>query len=307
MSFDLESTMDVLRRTPGDAPGAARRQSPEPWARGNEGADTFSPFDVVGHLIDGEETDWIPRARIILARGPDPRFEPYDRFRHRSRNVGRSLESLLTSSPSCAPRTSSCSAPGAWVTPSSTSRATTRASAAVTLRHLLASWVVHDLGHIAQVVPGDGQAVSRRGRALGAVPAGAHRPRAAALLAHRTRAISSRRGVRDAAGDRVSAASSSRRGTPSASATGTASTSACRSPTGAASASMAARPARGAADLHHLEHLQRGHPLLRAEHGAVHDQLPGGRPGRGAGRAPRGGLPGGRRGSRNRSSGASAG
>src|SRR5439155_1317667 len=55
----------------------------------------FRPFDVVGHLIDGEETDWIPRARIILARGADLRFVPYDRFRHRARNVGRSLRSLL--------------------------------------------------------------------------------------------------------------------------------------------------------------------------------------------------------------------
>ena len=67
MRFELESAMDVLRRTPATLrvllDGVA-----EPWARGTEGADTFSPFDVVGHLIDGEETDWIPRARIILAR-----------------------------------------------------------------------------------------------------------------------------------------------------------------------------------------------------------------------------------------------
>ena len=56
---------------------------------------TFSPFDVVGHLIDGEETDWMARARIVLARGPDPRFEPYDRFRHRSRSAGRTLDALL--------------------------------------------------------------------------------------------------------------------------------------------------------------------------------------------------------------------
>src|SRR2546427_12439849 len=67
----------------------------EHWMRGNEGPETFSPFDVVGHLIDGEETDWIPRARIILANGPNLRFEPYDRFRHQARNVGRAPESLL--------------------------------------------------------------------------------------------------------------------------------------------------------------------------------------------------------------------
>src|SRR5437879_13882079 len=65
------------------------------WIRATEGPDTFSPFDVVGHLIDGEETDWIPRARIILAQGENLRFEPYDRFRHKQRNAGRSPASLL--------------------------------------------------------------------------------------------------------------------------------------------------------------------------------------------------------------------
>src|SRR5258707_7882535 len=94
MDFDLDSSTDVLARTPATL-GALLADLPEPWTRGREGPDTFSPFDVVGHLIDGEETDWIPRARIILARGPDPRFDPYDRFRHRARNVNRSLESLL--------------------------------------------------------------------------------------------------------------------------------------------------------------------------------------------------------------------
>ena len=63
--------------------------------RATEGPETFSPFDVVGHLIDGDETDWLARASIIRAHGPHPAFEPYDRFRHRTRNVGRSLASLL--------------------------------------------------------------------------------------------------------------------------------------------------------------------------------------------------------------------
>jgi hypothetical protein len=73
---------------------------------------TFSPFDVVGHLIDGEETDWIPRAQTILARGPHLRFEPYDRFRHRARNVSRSLGSLLQEFASCRRQISSSCATG---------------------------------------------------------------------------------------------------------------------------------------------------------------------------------------------------
>jgi hypothetical protein len=150
MRFELETSMDVLRRTPAtlrvllDGVG-------EPWARGTEGADTFSPFDVVGHLIDGEETDWIPRARIILARGPDPRFEPYDRFRHRTRNVHRSLESLLTEFAEL--RAANLELLRSWrLTEAELDLPGNHPSLGpVTLRHLLATWVVHDLGHVAQV------------------------------------------------------------------------------------------------------------------------------------------------------------
>src|SRR5207244_9401692 len=94
MEFDLDLSIDLLRRSPATL-RALLDGLGEPWVRGTEGGDTFSPFDVVGHLIDGEETDWIPRARVILARGPSIRFEPYDRFRHRTRNASRSLPSLL--------------------------------------------------------------------------------------------------------------------------------------------------------------------------------------------------------------------
>src|SRR5256712_6294155 len=94
MDFDLDASIAVLARTPATIQ-ALLADLGEPWVRGTEGPETFSPFDVVGHLIDGEETDWIPRARIILAKGTDLRFEPYDRFRHRARNAGRTLASLL--------------------------------------------------------------------------------------------------------------------------------------------------------------------------------------------------------------------
>src|SRR5207244_4291666 len=94
MDFDLDLAIAVLRRSPATLRALLDGLS-DSWIRANEGPETFSPFDVVGHLIDGEETDWIPRARIILAQGPELRFEPYDRFRHRARNVGRSAASLL--------------------------------------------------------------------------------------------------------------------------------------------------------------------------------------------------------------------
>ncbi len=124
----------------------------DPWIRGTEGPDTFSPFDVVGHLIDGEETDWIPRARIILARGARVRFEPYDRFRHRSRNVGRSLQSLLDEFGEL--RADNLDLLRSWrLTPVDLDLPGEHPFLGpVTLRQLLAAWVVHDLGHIAQAV-----------------------------------------------------------------------------------------------------------------------------------------------------------
>ncbi|NIP58740.1 MAG: DUF664 domain-containing protein, partial [Gemmatimonadetes bacterium] len=94
MDFDLKESIAVLERTP-SVIRALLEGLPEEWTRRNEGPERWSPFDVVGHLIDGEETDWMPRARIILGRGDDRRFEPYDRFRHLRLNEGKALGELL--------------------------------------------------------------------------------------------------------------------------------------------------------------------------------------------------------------------
>ena len=150
MKFDLELSTQILTRTPG-ALHALLDGLPDPWTRGVEGPDTFSPFDVVGHLIDGEETDWVPRARIIRAGGPNPLFQPYDRFRHRARNVGRTLPSLLDEFARL--RGKNLAELGSWdLTPAALDLPGIHPSLGpVTLRQLLASWVVHDLEHIAQV------------------------------------------------------------------------------------------------------------------------------------------------------------
>ena len=143
MNFDVGSTSEVLRRTPATL-RALLADLPDPWVRGTEGPETFSPFDVVGHLIDGEETDWMVRARIILARAADPRFEPYDRFRMWRRNVGRSLDSLLI-------EFAELRAANLDVLDSLQLSAvdldlpgTHPLLGRVTLRQLLAAWVVHD-------------------------------------------------------------------------------------------------------------------------------------------------------------------
>lgn len=151
MTFDCDQSIEVLARTPA-ALSSMLGGLADSWVRSNEGPDTFSPFDVVGHLIDGEETDWMPRARIILARGESVRFEPYDRFRHRARNVERTLQSLLDEFATL--RAENLEVLRSW-------RLTAHeldlpgehpGLGAVTLRQLLAAWVVHDLGHIAQTV-----------------------------------------------------------------------------------------------------------------------------------------------------------
>jgi hypothetical protein len=150
MNFDLEAATQVLARTPGTVQ-ALLGGLQDSWTRGTEGPDTFSPFDVVGHLIDGEETDWIPRARIILARGSDPRFEPYDRFRHRTRNAGRTLGFLLAEFTQL--RDANLDVLRSWrLTPVTLDLTGIHPTfGRVTLRQLLAAWVVHDLGHVAQV------------------------------------------------------------------------------------------------------------------------------------------------------------
>jgi len=151
MDFDLDLSIDVLRRTPATLQTLLGGLA-DPWTQGAEGPDTFSPFDVVGHLIDGEETDWIPRARIILAGNRPPRFERYDRFRHRSRNRGRSLDSLLEEFQGL--RDANLRLLRSWsLTAQDLALPGEHPSLGqVTLAQLLAGWVVHDLGHIAQVV-----------------------------------------------------------------------------------------------------------------------------------------------------------
>jgi DinB family protein len=150
MPFDLDLSMEVLGRSPATLRALLGGVS-APWVRGTEGPATFRPFDVVGHLIDGEETDWIPRARIILAKGSNLRFEPYDRFRHKARNAGASLEALLAEFASL--RAANLELLRSWhLTGRELDLPGEHPSLGwVTLRQLVAAWVVHDLGHVAQV------------------------------------------------------------------------------------------------------------------------------------------------------------
>ena len=152
MNFDLQDGTAILRRTPGVL-GALLAGLPETWTRPNEGPKTWSAFDVVGHLIDGEETDWIPRARLILAQGENRRFEPFDRFAH----LGASKESETTLAERlerfAALRTRNLDElEGMRLGPEQLRLTGEHPDfGTVTLSQLLSTWVAHDLGHLAQI------------------------------------------------------------------------------------------------------------------------------------------------------------
>jgi len=150
VEFKLSEALEVLERTPSTVRALLADVSAR-WERGTEGPDTFSPFDNVGHLVDGEETDWMVRARIILAQGSNRRFEPYDRFRHKRRSAGKTLDSLLEEFATL--RAENLKTLRSWTLTEAQLdlRGEHPSLGPVTLRQLLAAWVVHDLGHIAQV------------------------------------------------------------------------------------------------------------------------------------------------------------
>ena len=147
--FDLDEVLRTLARTPEALRELLDEVAPATATAAPEGQ--WSAFEVVGHLIDGEETDWMPRARLILSRGPDLRFEPFDRHRHLERNRGRSLDELVDEF--CWLRDANLDTVKSWrLTPGQLSLTGEHPDfGTVTLRQLLATWVVHDLGHLAQV------------------------------------------------------------------------------------------------------------------------------------------------------------
>ena len=151
MEFNLEDAINILRRTPGVLMQLLK-DLPVEWVKNNEGGDTWSPYDVVGHLIHGEETDWMPRARIILKDGEGRSFEPFDRFAQLAKPQGRSLDELLDEFASLR-RENLAELARLQLSPQQLLlRGRHPELGPVTLGELLATWVAHDLSHIAQVV-----------------------------------------------------------------------------------------------------------------------------------------------------------
>ena len=150
MEFRLDLAKEILGRTPATLNSLLGRL-PDEWLLPNEGPDTWSPFDIVGHLIHGEETDWIPRARVILEHGEGRAFEPFDRFAMFEVSRGKSIGDLLATFERLRAE-SLRELEGMNITPLTLARRGTHPElGAVTLGQLLSTWVVHDLGHVAQI------------------------------------------------------------------------------------------------------------------------------------------------------------
>jgi hypothetical protein len=148
--FSTAEAMALLTRTP-PALNALLRGLPEVWTHRNEGTDTWSAFDIVGHLIFAERTDWMRRVGTILEHGEARPFEPFDRFAQMKESEGKSLEQLLDDFARL--RSESLTALQALNLQSAdlARRGKHPALGPVTLSELLATWAVHDLTHLHQL------------------------------------------------------------------------------------------------------------------------------------------------------------
>lgn len=146
----LDEATSILERTPATL-DALLRDLPSPWLRAHEGGDTWSAFDILGHLIHGEKTDWMIRTRIILQHGARQPFEPFDRFAQFEASRGRTVEELLDEFARL--RHANLAALAALnLTPADLERTGRHPDlGSVTLSQLLAAWVAHDLDHVVQI------------------------------------------------------------------------------------------------------------------------------------------------------------
>jgi hypothetical protein len=150
MEHDLNHTTALLSRTPA-ALNALLRDLPDSWVFRNEGEDTWTPFDIVGHFVHGERADWIPRAQRILEFGETRAFEPFDRLAQVRESKGKTLEQLLDEF--AALRSENLAQLRAWnLRPQDLEKRGLHPSlGTVTMSQLLATWAGHDLTHLHQL------------------------------------------------------------------------------------------------------------------------------------------------------------
>jgi len=146
----LEECLAVLTRTPATL-DAMLRDLPDAWTTATEGTGTWSPYDVIGHLIHGERTDWMPRLEIILEQGTSRPFDPFDREAQFRESAGKSLPTLLDEF-SALRRDNLTRLRSLDLQPAQLElKGTHPGLGPVTVRQLIATWTAHDLAHILQV------------------------------------------------------------------------------------------------------------------------------------------------------------
>lgn len=151
MEYQYEQAAEILHRTPATLT-ALLRGLPEAWTTGTEGPDTWSAYDIVGHLLHAEEADWIERTRVILEHGERRPFDSFNRTAMFEKYQGLSLDQLLAAFEQ-ARTTNLATLSELHITPEQLARKGTHpALGTVMLSQLLATWVVHDLNHIGQIV-----------------------------------------------------------------------------------------------------------------------------------------------------------
>ncbi len=151
LEYETDQALEILSRTP-TVLSALLEGLPPGWLAGDEGANSWSPVSVVAHLVHGERTDWVIRARAIMEKGDSHTFTPFDREAHLEEARTRSVTSLLSEFASL--RRANIDTVRRWnLTPEHLEQRGRHPDfGPVTLRQLLATWVVHDLGHIGQIV-----------------------------------------------------------------------------------------------------------------------------------------------------------
>lgn len=150
MKHDLEHTISLLMRTPA-ALNALLRDLPEPWTLRNEGENTWSAFDIVGHLIHNERTNWMPRAKLLLQFGEGKNFESFDRFGHVRVTQGKSLGQLLDEFARLRSQNLQELRALNLREEDLERRGRHPSLGVVTLSQLLATWAAHDLTHLHQL------------------------------------------------------------------------------------------------------------------------------------------------------------
>lgn len=150
MHFSLSHAIEILSQTPATLTSMLAGLS-ESWIKNNEGPETWSPYDVVGHLIHGERTDWMPRLKIILELGESRPFDPFDRFAQFEASKGKSLSELLETFAALRRQNLATLKQLNLTEEHFKFKGTHPDFGPVTLGQLLTTWVVHDLDHVSQI------------------------------------------------------------------------------------------------------------------------------------------------------------